>query len=718
MPLRKNIIATLALLITVILAGSIYAADVAQPIKADVAQPVRADAAQPVKADAAQPVKADAAQPTDDPKKPSIALSQEMDDVMFEEATKVKEEFKEKARSLFDRKTLGWDFETIRYIYNLALSLPGKIPVFTNFIIEQSKVLGVIGSALVFVFIAAVLYSLLGQRRVMRWVERRVQPLASFIPEATYPFVISGIRVVVSALIPLLLAGAYALINAMIDYGAAWFQVIGRLLVLWAAGALLLRLLKETLTRDLFKATAEHGRSIHRWARLALLYAIFGIAVFWTAQVFEIPDDVLALLRFAILVSIITVLLILHLNKKAFMSLLPELPYVSYSRFRRFLNRYYYFLLFLSFLAAIGWSLGYQALGRLVLFKIWFTGAAFVVITLIYHGLGRWLNAWSRSLDSSDENARLFAGSLRSLLKYATIVATLAIVLNLLGLLNPLQRLMSFPIFQLHDTAVTLWTVIRAALIVIAFIYVSRLTQTYLDYKVYPSFGIDPGLGYALNTVFKYVILGIGLLIALNIVGLNLRFLLVFAGAIGIGIGLGLQNMAANVISGFTIIFGGKIRKGDWVEVEGMIGEVTDIYLRATKVRTRDNIEYLVPNSNMISNTMVNYSLSSPLIRIDLQVGVSYSADPRQVEKILITVAEKEPLVSKVERPSVRFTAFADSSLNFELLVWIDVRRVPRRKVRSELYFAIFKELAEAGIEIPFPQRDLHIRSTVEPQPS
>ena len=594
--------------------------------------------------------------------------------------------------------------------------LPGKIPALTAFIIEQSKILGFIGSILVFIFIAAVLYSLLGQRRVMRWVEHKVEPLSTFIPEATYPFVISGIRVVVSALIPLLLLGAFALINAMIDYSAGWFQLIGRLLLLWAAGALLLRLLKESLTRDLFTVTAQHGRTIHRWARLALLYAVFGIAVYWSAKVFEIPEDVLALLRFAVTVSIVTVLLIMHLNKKAFMSLLPEMPYVSYRRFRRFLGRYYYLLMFISFMAALAWSFGYQALGRLVLFKIWFTGAAFVVIILIYHGLGKWLNAWSNRLDKTDDNARMFANSMRALLKYATVVATLIVVLNLLGLLNPLQRLMSFPIFQLHDTSVTLWIIIKAALILMAFIFVSRLAQTYLDYKVYPSFGIDPGLGYALNTVLKYATLGIGFLIALNIVGLNLRFLLVFAGAIGIGIGLGLQNLAANLISGFTIIFGGKIRKGDWVEVEGMVGEVTDIHLRATNVRTRDNIEYLVPNSNMISNTIVNYSLSSPLIRIELPVGVSYGADPREVEQILIRVAEKEPLVSKAHPPVVRFTAYADSSINFELLVWIDVRAVPRRKVRSELYFIIFEELSKAGIEIPFPQRDIHIRSSSEPK--
>ena len=686
MPLRKFIITLLTSFLLVTLAVAASEVNVAKPIETE--------------------------------EKPPIAISQEMDDVMFEEATKVKEEFQEKARSLFDRKSLEWNFKTIAYLYNLALSLPGKIPAFTAFIIEQSKVLGVIGSLLVFVFIVAVLYSLLGQRRVMRWVENKVEPLSTFIPEATYPFVMSGIRVVVSALIPLLLLGAFALINSMIDYSATWFQLVGRLLILWTVGALLLRLLKESLTRDLFAVTAQHGRTIHRWARLALLYAVLGIAVYWSAKVFEIPEDVLALLRFAVTVSIVTVLLIMHLNKKAFMSLLPELPYTSYGKFRRFIGRYYYLILLISFLAALAWSFGYQALGRLVLFKIWFTGGAFVVIVLIYHGLGKWLNAWSAQLDKGDENARMFAISLRSLLKYATVVATLIVILNLLGLLNPLQRLMSFPIFHLHDTSVTLWLIVRAALILMAFIYVSRLAQTYLDYKVYPSFGIDTGLGYALNTVFKYITLGIGFLIALNIVGLNLRFLLVFAGAIGIGIGLGLQNLAANVISGFTIIFGGKIRKGDWVEVEGMIGEVTDIHLRATNVRTRDNIEYLVPNSNIISNTIVNYSLSSPLIRIELPVGVGYNTDPREVERILIQVAEKEPLVNNARKPVLRFTEYGDNSINFELLVWIDVRSTPRRKVRSALYYEIFEQLGKAGIEIPFPQRDLHIRTTVETHPS
>jgi potassium efflux system protein len=572
-------------------------------------------------------------------KEPSIAISDKMDDVMIQEAAKVKEEFEQKARSLFDRVPLGWDLKTLAYLYHLAVSLPGKIPVFTRFVIEQSQVLGAIGSILVVVFFAVVLYSLLGQRRVMDWVEGKVEPLSAYIPEATYPFVMSGIKVVVSALIPLLLLAAFTLINALVDYSAAWFQLIGRLLGFWAAGSLLLRLLKESLTQDLFKVTAQYGKTMYRWARLALLYAIFGIAAYWTAEVFEIHEDLLAFLRFGISISITAVLLILHLNKKAFMSLLPGLPIQGYMWFRNFLERYYFPLLLVSFLAALLWCFGYRALGRLVLIKIWFTGAAFIVIMWLFYTLKRYLDTWYHRLDLTDEEARIFVGALRSILKYAMVLASMIIVLNLLGLLNPLQRIMSFPIFQLGDTTVTFWLIVKAILILLTIVYVSRLAQAYFDYKLYPSFGIDPGLGYALNTVFKYTTLGIGFLITLNILGLNLQFLLVFAGAIGIGIGLGLQNMAANVISGFTIIFGGKIRKGDWIGVEGVMGKVTDIYLRATKVLTRDNIEYLVPNSNIISNTMVNYTLTSALIRIDLAVGVSYSADPRQVEKILLAAA-------------------------------------------------------------------------------
>ncbi|HEJ83763.1 MAG TPA: mechanosensitive ion channel [Desulfobacteraceae bacterium] len=570
--------------------------------------------------------------------------------------------------------------------------------------------LGLIGSLLVLLFVMAVLYSLIGQRRAFQWFERKARPVSRRIPEKYYPYFLSLGKVVISALIPLILLGLFSLIDKMIDYRAAWFQLTGQLLVLWTVGALIYRLLKETLTQDLFEATAVYGKVIFHYIRLVLFYLIIGIAVFRAAEVFEVRDDVLKLIRFAVSVSVVTVLFLLLLRKKAFLSLLPKSASRGYRWILSFLGNYYYLLLTASFLASLLWCFGYGRLGRLVLTKIWFTVGALLAISLIHNSLREPLNRWSRRLEPGDETARFLVRSMKNLLLYASVLFTAIVVLNLLGLLNPLERIMSFPIFQLGDTRVTPWIIIKAVVILLAFVFASRLLQAYLDYKIYPVIGVDPGLGYALNTFFKYLSFGIGFFISISLVGIDLRFLLVFAGAAGIGIGLGLQNTAANVISGFTIIFGGKIRKGDWIEVGDTLGVVTDIYLRATKVRNRDNIEYLIPNSDLISSTIVNYSLSSPLIRIELPVGVSYSADPYEVERIMVEVAEKDPLVSDYKKPVVRFVEYGDSSINFELLVWIDVHKVPRRKVRSTLYFAIFDEFKKSGIEIPFPQRDVHIR--------
>jgi small-conductance mechanosensitive channel len=647
--------------------------------------------------------------------KPKIAITEDMGEAMARQAAEVRQELAKQASSLFERKPLGWDLGTVRDLYQAILSIPMKTGELVRQIIEQGRVLGIVGSFLILFFVLVTLYSLMGQRRVLRWVERRVQPLGERIPEKYYPYFRSILEIVISALIPLVLLGLFSLINAMLTYRAAWFQLAGRLLVVWAVGALVLRLLNELLTGELFKTTAQYGTTIYLYARLILLFTVIGIAVSWGAAVFKVPSEFLALLRFTVSVSITAILFVFFLKKRAFMSLFPDFSYRGYRRFIGFLNNYYYPLLTVSFLAALLWCFGYRQLGRTMLAKIWFTLSAFLVIMVLHHRVSDWLVTWSRKLDHRDEAGQRFVRSLKSLLVYLTALVTGIVVLDLLGLLDLMQRVMSFPMFQLGTTQVSLWVILKACIILLVFVLASRLLQAYLDFKVYPSLGIDPGLGYALNTFFKYVSLALGVLISLRLVGIDLRFLLVFAGAAGIGIGLGMQNMAANIISGFSIIFGGKIRRGDWIQVGDTMGTVLDIYLRATKVRTRDNIEYLVPNANLISNTIVNYSLSSPLIRIELPVGVSYSADPREVERILLKAAEEEVLVSKDEQPMVRFVGYGDNSINFELLIWIDVRAVARRAVRSALYFTIFEELKKASIEIPFPQRDIHIRTPNPP---
>ena len=648
----------------------------------------------------------------EDQKQPAISLPEDVGTTIAQKAASVKTEIATRASSLFERTPIGWDWNTIEYLYKWAVGLPLQLPEFIQQIMEQSRVLGVAGSCIVFIFLAAVFYSLLGRKRILAQIEKKVQPLQPKIPQTIYPFFLSVLKVLVSALIPLVLLAAYSLINAMIHYRAAWFELTGTLMILWAIGSLAISLLRESLTQNLFQATSRYGKKIFQLARLALLYGLVGFAVIRGAAAFQIRPDVIDLLKFAISVSIVVILFLFHLMKTALMSFLPDLPYRTYQGFIRVLNRFYYPFIFLSFITALLWCIGYKQLGRVVLVKIWSSAGTYVLIMLAYHIIRQWLQKWYAGKDVSDEAAQFLFQSFRTMLSYATLLATIGIILNLLGLLDLVERAISFPVVELGTTQLTLWLMIKAVIILLAFVYAARLLQAYLDYKIYPSLGIDPGLGYALDTTFKYTFIAIGVLISLKVVGLDLRFLLVFAGAAGIGIGLGLQHLAGNIISGFTIIFGGKIRKGDWIEVEKGLAMVTDIYLRATKVRTRDNVELLVPNSNLISNTIVNYSLSSPMIRIDLPVGVSYRSDPQQVKKILLEVAEKEPMVSKFHKPVVRFLEYGDSSINFELLIWIDVRVTPRRNVRSVLYFEIFEEFRKAGIEIPFPQRDIHIRSS------
>ncbi|MFC1864169.1 hypothetical protein ACFL1Z_09495, partial [Thermodesulfobacteriota bacterium] len=186
---------------------------------------------------------------------PNIGIAKDMGEAAKREAAKLKEDIEERAKSLFEREPLGWDAQTAQYFYRVTISLPSRVPHFAGQIVEESRVLGLLGSFLILLFVMAVFYSLIGQRRATQWFERTAQPVSQHIPEKYYTYFLSLIKVVVSALIPLILLGLISLIDKMIDYRAAWFQLTEQLLVLWAIGALILRLLKETLTQNLFEAT-------------------------------------------------------------------------------------------------------------------------------------------------------------------------------------------------------------------------------------------------------------------------------------------------------------------------------------------------------------------------------------------------------------------------------------------------------------------------------
>ena len=468
----------------------------------------------------------------------------------------------------------------------------------------------------------------------MQRIASAIQPVRNRIPEPLYPFFMAALRVVVAAAIPLLLLAVYSAIGAMITYKAVWFTLIGDLLLLWSLAALTIGLLRELLTRDLFKVTAAHGKKVFQIARLVLLYVLTCIVLYWAAEAFRFPKDVLAFLQFAISVSVVCVFLLLMLNKRALLSFLPPLPYRSYQNYVRILNRYYYPLIGVSFVLALLWCFGFREVGRLLLVKIWSTAGALILLSLVYHMLRIWLHRWAERIPADEESAQFLVGlgALFPDVRHGRGGRGLAAEHDRLPGADRARAVIPGGQGRQdrhHDLGRD-----QGAVDPVSFSSTRpACCRPIWTTRSIPAFGVEQGPGYAVNTIIRLAFFGVGFLIALDTVGVDFGFLLVFAGAIGVGIGLGLQSMAANLISGFIIIFGGKVRKGDWIKVEDAIGMITDIHALSTRVRTRGNVEYLLPNSNLVSNTIINYTLSSPMIWISLPVGVSYGSDPKQVER-------------------------------------------------------------------------------------
>jgi small-conductance mechanosensitive channel len=215
----------------------------------------------------------------------------------------------------------------------------------------------------------------------------------------------------------------------------------------------------------------------------------------------------------------------------------------------------------------------------------------------------------------------------------------------------------------------------------------------------------------AVTRIFGYLVIILGTIIIMQSRGVDLTTLNVLAGAVGIGVGFGLQNIISNFISGLIILLERPIKVGDRIEVDDVVGDVREINARSTTVVTNDNIAIIVPNEKFISENVTNWSYHDNVIRFRIKVGVAYGSDTRLVERLLLQVAEENPSVLKTPPPVVRFTDFGDSALNFELRVFTRELLNREGRMRSELNFAIDDIFRKNSVEIPFPQRDIRIRS-------
>ena len=249
--------------------------------------------------------------------------------------------------------------------------------------------------------------------------------------------------------------------------------------------------------------------------------------------------------------------------------------------------------------------------------------------------------------------------------------------------------------------------------LLIAVFWISSRTKRFLFNRFLAKSGLDRSLQYAIAQIVSNIVLIIGIFIVLDNAGIHLGALTVFAGAVGVGVGFGLQNIASNFISGLVILAERPITVGDRVEVAGIAGQVQHIRARSTVIVTNDNITMIVPNTKFIDSPVTNWTYGDPRVRFRLPVGVTYGSDVNKVREALLAAASENANTLKDPAPSVFLEKFGENSIDFELIVWSSEMSYRPRRYRSDLNFAMEQKLREAGIEIAFPQRDLHIRSGV-----
>ena len=274
-----------------------------------------------------------------------------------------------------------------------------------------------------------------------------------------------------------------------------------------------------------------------------------------------------------------------------------------------------------------------------------------------------------------------------------------------------IQRILTQPLLHLGRVPITLAFLVETTLFFLLLGIVTGQVRRLLQKWLLSHGSLDAGQQYAYSRIASYVFFLIGLIVGLQTAGVNLSSVLVVGGAVGIGVGLGLQSLANNFVSGLVLLFERPIKLGDRVEVGGVLGDIVRIAGRSTWVRTNENVVIIVPNSEFITHRVINWTANDRSVRFSLPVGVSYGSNPSEVRDILLATAREHADILDDPSPDVLFLGFGDSSLNFELRVWT-VRHVQTPKIlASDLYFTIFDNFRKQRIEIPFPQRDLHLRS-------
>ncbi|MBB3062616.1 mechanosensitive ion channel family protein [Microbulbifer rhizosphaerae] len=285
---------------------------------------------------------------------------------------------------------------------------------------------------------------------------------------------------------------------------------------------------------------------------------------------------------------------------------------------------------------------------------------------------------------------------------------------------NRWRELADYKLFAIGESPVTLRDIARIFFVLVVAWLISSLTRRFLNRLVVKKHASESSM-YNLGRVLHYTIIAIALVIALSMLGLDTSKLALIAGALSVGIGFGLQAIFSNFLSGLILLLEQPLRVGDLVELEsGVFGRIRDINVRSTRITTRDNVDIMVPNSEFVTGRVINHTLDDPVRRIHVPFGVAYGSDPDLVRESAMEAAERVNITHTdwQRKTEVWLMEFGDSALNFKLVVWVNSNMVSPLGDPYALYnLELLREFNERGIEVPFPQRDLHLRSWEAPMP-
>lgn len=292
------------------------------------------------------------------------------------------------------------------------------------------------------------------------------------------------------------------------------------------------------------------------------------------------------------------------------------------------------------------------------------------------------------------------------------MVAWTVAALNIVRLLEPTVAVLDAIALELGAVRISLLTVTKAVFILAVLLWAATLLSSVLEARLRHSPNLTPSVKVLFGKLLKFSLITIAVLAAVSATGVDLTVLAVFGGALGVGIGLGLQNVVANLFSGLVLLLDKSIKPGDVVAVAGTYGWVNTLGGRYVSVITRDGIEHLVPNEEFITQQVENWTHSDTKIRLKIPIGVHYDSDVERALELCVECAQAVPRVLEDPSPLCQLRGFGDSAVDLELRLWISDPNNGVNNVRSDVLRRIWKSFHEEGIEIPYPQRDLHLRGS------